>query len=276
MNQRRNHLAVCGIMLFFVIAACSLSSKSTPSAANTPIPAESTSAPTMSAPTTAPATTAPLSASGGCANPYYPVVSGANWTYSSTGGGNGDYTYSRKLILVSDKGFSTSYLYSTGVNSTIAWTCQDGNLAALDTGVDSFNMTTSKIKMTSNSVTADGYFIPASFSSGNPWAEKLTIAGTVVETGATKSIDAQITVQFNCSDAGAEKITVPAGKFDTEKATCTKNTIVSAIVNGKTMQLAANQENINYWYAKGVGFVQSVATGGSNNETVVLLKYKIP
>jgi hypothetical protein len=269
MNQRRIHLAACGIMLFFVIAACSLSSKSTPSAT-------SASTPAMSVPTSAPTAPKGLSTSGGCANAYYPVLSGATWTYSSTGGGTGDYTYSRKVILVSDKGFSTSYLFSTGVNSTIAWTCQDGNLAALDTGVDSFSMTTLKIKMTSNSVTADGYFIPASFSSGNPWAEKLTIDGTVVETGTTKSMDSQIITQFTCSDGGADKITVPAGKFDAEKATCTKNTVLSYTMNGKSMQLGANQENITYWYAKGVGFIQSVATGGSNNETVVLVKYKIP
>ena len=54
----------------------------------------------------------------------------------------------------------------------------------------------------------------------------------------------------------------------------TRQVVVSSLVGGNAIQLASNTENITYWFAKGVGYVKSVATGGNNNETVVLTEYK--
>jgi hypothetical protein len=47
------------------------------------------------------------------------------------------------------------------------------------------------------------------------------------------------------------------------------------MVNNKSTLLGSNTENITYWYAKDVGLIQSIATGGSNNETVVLTQYTL-
>ena len=295
MNTKHLHLIVSNILLIFILAACgpasTASTASTPSGITgaTAVVPENTAVPTISVPTpaaavpatsvptpaaAAPTTAASTSASGGCANAYFPVASGASWSYSSTGSGIGDYTYTHTITTVSDTGFTTNYQFSTGVNSTVKWNCQDGNLAALDAGAESFTMSTSKVKMTSNSVTADGYNIPATFDTGKTWSENVTVDGTV-QASATQTVNSQIVSQISCTAAGADTITVPAGKFDTVKATCTKKVVVSAIVQGKAQPLNTNQENITYWYAKGVGFVQSVATGGSDNETIVLTQYKL-
>jgi hypothetical protein len=268
MNSQRSHRIISSILLIVLLAACAKSPTSAPSGSSGAV-AENTAAPVAAAPTQ----TVAAPSSGGCTNAYYPVVSGMSKTYSSTGGALGDYTYSTKIVAVSDTGFSTSYLFSTGVNSLIKWNCQDGNLAALDDGSASLSMTTSKIKMVSSSVTADGYLIPAAFDNGKTWSEKVTVTGTV-QTSAGKTVDGQIYNQFDCSAGGADTVTVPAGKFDTVKAVCNKTVVVSAIVKGNMAQLGKNQENITYWYSKDVGFVKSVATGGSNNETVVLIQYK--
>ena len=285
MSLMRLHLIGSNILLIVILAACAQAPASSPSgstastadlAKNTVVPTVSEPAPTAAAPTTAATTAATISASasGGCANTYYPVPSGASWSYDSSGSGIGNYNYTQTITAVSDTGFTTSYQFSTGVNSTVNWNCQDGNLAALDAGAASFSMTTSKVKMTSNSVTADGYNIPATFDTGKTWSEKVTIDGTV-QASATITVNSQIVSQINCTAGGADTITVPAGKFDTVKATCSKNVVVSAIAQGKTTQLSANTESITYWYAKAVGFVKSVATGGSDNETIVLTQYKI-
>jgi hypothetical protein len=280
MDSRRLHLIIGGILLIVVQVACSLSPASTPVAiTSSPTAlAENTAVPTKSKPTLASAapTAATLSASGsgGCANAYYPVPSGASWSYASTGSGIGDYTYTQTITAVSAKGFTASDQFSTGVNATIKWSCQNGNLAVLDAGAGSFSMTTSKVKMTTTSVTADGYNIPATFVTGKTWSEKITVDGTV-QASATQTVTSQIAVQFSCTAAGADTITVPAGKFDTVKATCTKKEVVSATEQGTAVPLSTNQQSITYWYAKGVGFVQSVATGGADNETVVLTQYKL-
>ena len=101
----------------------------------------------------------------------------------------------------------------------------------------------------------------------------MTVTGLVESSG--KQVTSQILNQLSCSAGGADTVTVPAGTFHTVKATCSKNIVVSAIVQGDTIKLSSNQENITSWYTKGVGFVKSVATGGSNNETIVLTEYKI-
>lgn len=281
MNLRSYHLIVGSVLFIVLMAACALSGSGGVSIAsptsNATAPTQQVSAPASIAATpvsVAPTQSQNAPAGGACANAYYPVLAGASHSYSSTGSAVGDYTYIVAISTVGDTGFTTSYQYSTGGNATVKWTCQAGNLAALDAGNSSLSFTTLKIKMDSNSVTADGYNIPASFDSGKTWSEKVTVKGTAEVTNG-KTVDGQISSQFACSSAGTDSITVPAGKFDTVKATCDKTVIVSALEQGKLTRVGANHEYITYWYANGVGFVKSVATGGANNETVVLTQYKL-
>jgi hypothetical protein len=283
MNTKRFYLTASSILLIFILVACGPAATAAPTAVPaTSIPATSvpaTAIPATSVPT--PAAAAPTaalgaSASGDCANAYYPVPSGTSRSFSSTGGSNGPYTYTQTVTTVSNTGFSTDYKASTGVAYTFKWTCQGGNLAALDAGPGSFAMSTSKVTMASDSVAAVGYNIPASFDSGATWSEDITVDGTVTQTATGKTEKSQIISQTSCTAAGTDSVTVPAGKFDTAKATCTKKVVLSFIVQGKSQPINSNTENNTYWYAKGVGFVKSIATGGSNNETVVLTEYKIP
>jgi hypothetical protein len=227
MNSRRFQIIVSCLVLFAVIAACSLS------------PAGSTTGSTAG---TAGATSQPVSAasSGGCGNAYFPVSVGTNWAYSSTGSTLGAYTYTWTVTDLGNGGFSTSDQYSTGVNAAIKWNCQNGNLAALDAGSTSLSVTntSSTFKMTSTSITADGY---------------------------------------NCSAAGTESVTVPAGTFDAVKATCNQTLQVSFLMQGTpTPAGAPDTVSITDWYAKGVGLVKSVrASSLSSTETIVLTQYKI-
>ncbi len=264
MNLRHNHLIVSSILFIVILASCGQSPAS--------VPSEGTGS-------TAAATSQPVSASssGGCTNAYFPVSSGTSWSYSSSGSPLGAYTYTWTITDSSNAGFTTSDQYSTGVNALIKWNCQNGNLAALDAGSNSLNMTTSKVTMNSNSITAEGYNVPANFDSGNTWSEKVTVNGTVTGSSA-QTVTTQIVSQVNCSAVGPDTITVPAGKFDTVKATCSDTVAVSALLQGTAMPAGAPvTENITNWYAKGVGLVQSVRTGGTTTgtETIVLTQYKV-
>jgi hypothetical protein len=257
MKQRRFQLIASSIVLFAVVAACSLS------------PAASATA------GSATGQPAGASGSGACTNAYFPDTSGTTWAYSSTGGSLGAYTYTRTITDAIATGFSTSEQYSTGTNATIKWNCQDGNLAALDDGSSSLSLSSSKFKFTSTSVTADGYDIPNNFETGTSWSEKVTASG-VVQYG-TKSLDAQIVSDVACSAAGTDSITVTAGKFDTVKATCTDSITVSEITLGTPVPATAPiTVNITNWYAKGVGLVQSVRVNSlGGGQTIVLTQYKV-
>jgi hypothetical protein len=290
-NMKPKHFLLVAryILLIFILAACGPAATTAPSAttaATAVLPAPATAVPATSVPTPVAAvltksvpTTAAItsgSGSGGCANAYYPVPTGAVRSYSSTGSGLGDYTYTQTVTAASDTGFTTDLNFSTGVNYTIKWKCQGGNLAVLDAGAESFTMSTSKVKMTSDSITVVGYNIPAAFDAGKTWSEDVKVDGTVVQSGTGKTEKSQIASQTSCTAAGTDTVTVPAGKFDTVKASCVKKVTVSFLLQGTATPINSNTENITYWYAKGVGFVKSVATGGTDNETIVLTKYKIP
>jgi hypothetical protein len=270
MNSRRSHLIIGSLLLIFVVAACSFSSASQP-VANTANPL-ATPAPATNPPATIPP------ASGGCTNAYFPTSSGSTWSYSSAGSALGPYTYTSTVSDVSDTGFTVNDLTTlgTGTSSSVKWNCQNGNLAALDSGAGSLSVSTSKVKITSTSITADGYNVPNSFAPGTTWSENVTVIGTV-QTG-TRTLDSQIAATLNCTAAGAESITVPAGTFDTVKATCTETIGVSEIVQATPIPAGSPSTlDITDWYAKGVGLVKSVRvnnTAGSTT-TVELTKYSI-
>lgn len=228
-------------------------------------------APTTTAGNPAPTASAPAGASagGGCANAYYPVASGDSWSYASNtttpdGTPASSYTYTTTITAVSDKGFTTSTQASTGADTTVGWNCQGGNLAVLDVG--GVTSTTSKIKLNFNAVSADGYNIPATFDTGTTWSETITATATITAS-AGRTVNSQIASQSNCTAAGAEKISLPVGNFDTVKATCIKTVVVSVVVQGKVMPVSTIQESVTDWYAKSVGLVKSVAMIGTVDPT---------
>jgi hypothetical protein len=266
MNPRRSQLIVGSLLLIFVVAACSFSTASKP-AANTGAPAAATNPPATNPP-----------ASGGCTNAYFPTTSGSNWSYSSRGSVLGDYTFTRTEADVSDSAFTMNDLTSLGggTSSSVKWNCQNGNLAALDSGAASLSVSTSNVKITSTSVTADGYNVPNTFVAGTTWAEKVTVIGAVQS--GTRSLNSQIVSNLNCSAAGSESITVAAGKFDTVKASCTETIGVSELVKATPVPAGAPSNlDITNWYAKGVGLVKSVRVNNTtgNTTTVELTQYKI-
>ena len=260
MNSRRNQLILSSLLLFAVLAACSTS------------PAGSSNGSTGG-----PAAATSTSARGECTNDYFPVSSGTAWSYSSTGGVLGDYTYGWTVADVSDTGFTTNDQSSlgTGTTSSVKWNCQGGNLAALDSGANSLSLSTSKVSMTTTSVTAEGFNIPASFKSGNTWSEKVTVNDTVQSSG--RSLDSRIESKVDCSAAGSESVSVPAGTFDAVKVTCTETVAVSELVHATPVPAGVPSTlDITNWYAKGVGLVKSVrASSAGGTATIVLTQYKV-
>lgn len=216
------------------------------------------------------------SSNGGCSNAYFPTSLGTSWSYSSSGNPLGAYTFTWTVAGLNEQGLTTNDQYSTGVHAIIKWTCNNGNLAALNGGSNSLSLTTSKVSMKSNSITAEGYNIPANFDAGNSWSEKVIVDGTVIN-NAAKTVTTQIVTQLNCSVAGTDSITVPAGKFDTVKASCTETVSVSALMQGTAVPAGAPVTiHVTNWYAKGVGLVQSVRKGGTTGaETISLTHYEV-
>ena len=270
MNSRRFYLIVSSLLLLAFMAACGASpagSSTKYSATNPPISATTATHPPVSA----------SSGMGGCTNAYFPVSSGNSWSYSSSGGVLGPYTYTRTVTDASDAGFTTSNLSSlgTGTTANTKWKCKDGRLAALEAGSNSLNVSTSNVKITSTSITADGYNIPNTFDTGTTWSEKVTVNDTVQSSG--RSLDSRIDSKVDCSAAGSESVSVPAGTFDAVKVTCTETVAVSELVHATPVPAGVPSTlDITNWYAKGVGLVKSVrVSSAGGTATIVLTQYKV-
>jgi len=96
------YLIACFILLTASLTACA------PAATSTPTANPGSQANQIEN------TTTPVAASAGCNNAFFPVQSGNNWSYASTEGEKGDYTYIRTLSDVSSTGFTTTDQYSSG------------------------------------------------------------------------------------------------------------------------------------------------------------------
>jgi hypothetical protein len=174
MGTRRLSLIATNLILVFTLAACNLPSSGAPSGTKTPVIMD---VPTLSgagsaATPLAGATSAPAGGgSGGCANEYFPVASGAAWTYASSGSVAGDYSYTQSIAGVSDTGFTVNGKYGD-VSTTVTWRCKDGNLTEISSGG------TTSLKDTVviiDSIAVFGHVIPATIEAGGNWLENLEI-----------------------------------------------------------------------------------------------------
>ena len=256
------------VPLIVLLAACGQWFSSAPSG--------NTSQSAQFAAATASASNQPASAlpNAACTNLYYPVSSGASWSYSSSGSVIGNYTYVHSITALSATGFTSSDQFNSGIRHTIQWNCQDGNLTALDTGLSAGSIANSKMKMTPDSVSADGYNIPAVFDTGKTWTEKVEISGSLALNGGIVGSSQNVAI-LNCRAAGNEAVVVPAGSFDTVKVTCTANFVNNTALEGVQGQPVSDTDSSIDWYARGVGLVKSLSTGADGTETIVLTHYTL-
>lgn len=206
-------------------------------------------------------------------NVYFPVSSGATWSYASTGSIAGDYTYTRTLSGLSDTGFTTIDVFGK-VTRSVTWSCDSGNLTSLATASSNALVSSSSMKMTVDSVNATGYVIPNAFKDGKTWSEDLLVNATSVQGKDTSTVVSEVTT--DCTTAGAESVKVPAGTFDTVKITCHSNQVATVTTKGITGGPITTIQDSTQWYAPGIGMVQTVNSGDAGSETIQLTSYSIP
>jgi hypothetical protein len=277
MITHRLYLITTTLILTFTLAACGSASITVPTSTPIIIAGPTTTLPVTSTlpvtPTAVPAQTVSASSSGGCTNAYFPLSSGATWSYTSTGSLVGDYSYTRTLSGLSDTGFTTIDAFS-GVTRTVQWGCASGNLTTLATG-SSNSVSGSSVKLTIDSANATGYIIPDAFTDGKTWSEDLTLNGTLDDGNKTKGTMVS-EVKTDCTTIGAESVKVTAGTFDTVKITCHSNQVATITLNGTSGGPITTIQDATQWYAKGVGLVKTMNSGDAGNETILLTTYSIP
>ncbi len=204
----------------------------------------------------------PVSSAGGtCDQAYYPVRSGATWTYRTDLSTNKSSQHTITLENVTDTSFTQHQVFGADTKSTVDirlnWVCDAKGLTSSLSKNNTVASSTTQVNATI--IKQSGVVIPANLGAGSSW--------TFSQTSAMKmgGQDLQIPSEATFKAAGEERVTVPAGSF-----TALKITGVTKITMPGTGK--ANTMNTTAWYARGVGMIKTITDAGTKTE---LLSYKI-
>lgn len=275
MEQNKTYTRISVLLIITFLAACS-----TPpvSPTNTQSIETETTATISAAEATATLEgSTPVAGQGLCANIYYPVRQGATWSYKSTGGPAGEYSFTDTITSVRENGFTLSTQIGD-LTRTQEWTCTAEGLSALQLGGAPAAMLNSQnIQLNLDISNATGVTFPSQINPGDQWQQTMNVTGNV--TMMNEEADASGTAQMNFSAIGNESVTVPAGTFDALKVAVNVALNVDATYEGITLPVSFSGE-YTYWFAPGVGWVKSSGTGNvlgsSFTDTTELQSYSIP
>ena len=230
-----------------------------------------TAVPTEAPATEAPATEAPAQNAGACQNPYLPVIVGATWDYNLTG--PIPDTFTRSIVSVEANGFTDQDVFGTGITRQGKWTCDSGNLTALNPSGNSASVNSENVIADFQTTSSSGITLPASIGSGDTWSQATTIEGT--EHISNQDIPAKNEFSNSCTAAGVESVTVTAGTFDAMRFDCQTTTNITVTVLGSPIQTSLSFTATS-WYAENIGLIKTVTSGSGLDSTIELLSYTVP
>lgn len=251
--------AMLGAVLFLMLIACAPTPPPTPGAlpANTPL-----------------SNTTDL-----CANPFFPVVQGASWTYASTGaeGLVQPYSFTDTVTAVRADGFTITSQFAD-LTRTLEWSCTPEGLVALQLGGGpAGGLSTGQMKLELSTSNVSGVTIPAAIAGGQSWTYALDFTGNMEITGQPASAEGTSTASFTA--IGAEEVTVPAGTFQATKVQVDTVMNILATYQGLTVPVQFVATSL-IWFAPGVGWVKVENSGDIQGtqvtETITLQSYSLP
>ena len=187
-----------------------------------------------------------------CGNPYYPLKSGAQWTYN---GPQGPFTHT---ISSSGSGIFTINVESGADTFLIQALCMEGgDINLLQVPGDSLSYSGDSGSSTMTTTSNEGVTLPGDIQVGDDWSQ--TIGGEVSAGGQKMNF----TLNSTYTAIGYENVSVPAGTFNALKIE------QSSDMGGPKPMIQT------LWYVQEVGMVKSEIDIG---ELVVqeLVSYNIP
>ena len=243
------------------------------------VPSESLASPTPEATgalnETSP--TAGVAGGGECTNPYYPVLSGASWTYSGSGGPAGAYAFTDTISQVGADGFTLTTQFSE-LTRTQEWSCTPEGLVALQYGGGSGSIATTGSTATYDTTSVTGVTLPASIKPGDTWTQTYEIQGEqTLGDGQLGTSTGKIKSDFRA--VGMESVSVSAGTFEALRIDTELLMELTVTVSGITVPTTITSSG-SMWYAPGVGWVKSISSGTlmeqAYMDTIELTAYTLP
>jgi uncharacterized protein DUF3108 len=280
MEKNKFKSIVSVLLMIIFLAACS--SPATPSPTETQVIETQTPPATPTEIATEPPATsegAGTSATGEglCANAYYPVREGSTWTYKSTGGPTGEYSFTDTITSVGADGFTLSSQFGD-LTRTQKWACKPEGLVALQLGgTSAATLNSENMQLNLEVKNVSGVTYPSTLNVGDQWQHNLDFEGKMTVANQEGSATGNAQTSFNA--LGNESVTVPAGTFDALKIQI--DTTLNINVSVQTVSVPVTfSGSYSYWFVKDVGWVKASGTGSvsgtSFSETIELQSYNIP
>lgn len=212
-----------------------------------------------------------------CNNALFPIKMGASWMYFSSGGPNGDFTYTDTITEFQSSGFTLTSTFPT-LTLTQKWVCTPEGLVAQQLGggtIGSVSMQNMIADFTTLEVR--GVSLPREITTGLQWEYQLSMNGSVAMPGEQSQSPGTFTLTMN--ELGSESVTVAAGTFEAVKIQAVFNAQINIDFQGSAVPYAINGSSI-LWYAPGVGYIKSIEnidfSGTPFTSTTELQTYNIP
>lgn len=263
-------------LIIIFVTACSSTETETPTATAIPATEEPQSTATE-LPVTTEGSGLPVAGEGLCANAYYPVRQGATWSYKSTDGPAGEYSFTDTITSVREDGFTLSTQFDN-LTRTQEWACRPEGLVALQLGGAPAAMLSSQdMQLNLEVKNASGVTFPSQINAGDQWQHNLDFEGNMSVAGQEGSATGNAQTSFTA--IGNESVIVPAGTFDALNIRVDTTLNFNVTYQGLSVPLTFSG-SYNYWFAQGVGWVKASGTGdvagSSFTETLELQSYSIP
>ena len=273
MKQKNTRTILTPIGVLLMIAFFTACSSPTPTPVIDPT---DTAGPTATEPATVEATS-PAAEADACTNQYYPVREGATWSYASTGGPAGAYSFTDTISSVRANGFTLTSQFGD-LTRTQEWSCQPEGLVALQLGGPSAAMLNSQEMQLNLQVRdATGVTFPSQINAGDQWQHSLDFEGNMTVAGQEGSAEGNAQNDFTA--VGMESVTVPAGTFEAMKVQVQTTISIEVSYQGLSIPVTFSA-NYDYWFAEGVGWVRAAGTGEivgtSFTDTIELQSYNVP
>jgi hypothetical protein len=208
-----------------------------------------------------------------CTNPYYPVVEGAQWTYSLSGITSGSFKHS--IIAVRPDGFTDQDVFDSGATRTGEWKCEDGALSALSPAESlSAMIQTEGMTASYTTTSSTGVTLPAIITPGTAWTQEFTVEGTQTVSGQDLSGTGDVT--YSCTAGDTETVSVPAGAFEAVRVGCQINGTISVNMLGLAVPTELTSV-ATMWYARGIGMVKTEnEISGIGHTSIQLTAFSLP
>jgi hypothetical protein len=219
----------------------------------------------------------PATRAGLCANAYYPVREGSTWSYKSTGGPTGEYSFTDTITSVGADGFILSSQFGD-LTRTQEWACKPEGLVALQLGgTSAATLSSENMQLNLEVKNVSGVTYPSTINVGDQWQHNLDFEGKM--TVANQEGTATGNAQTNFHALGNESVTVPAGTFDALKIQINTTLNINVSVQAVSVPVTFSG-SYTYWLVQDVGWVKASGTGSisgtSFSETIELQSYNIP